>query len=68
MCFIKSSGVSVSASSPQPDPVERHEANASITKNSQNENSPKGYLQNIKTSPVGLTDIADTEKKTLLGE
>ena len=68
MCFIKSSGASVVATSVPQDPVERHEANASITKNSQNENSPKGYLQNIKTSPVGLTDAADTEKKTLLGE
>lgn len=67
MCFIKSSGVNLAANTPQ-DTVERHEANASVTKNSQNENSPKGYLQNIKTTPVGLTDTADTEKKTLLGE
>ena len=36
MCFIKSSGASVVATAAQqPDPVERHEANASITKNSQ---------------------------------
>ena len=68
MCFIKSSGANVAAASTPQAPVERHEANASITKNSQNDNSPKGYLQNLKTTPMGLSDIADTEKKTLLGE
>ena len=49
------------------DPVVRKQADASVTKTSQSENL-RGYEQNIKTSPIGLTDSANTEKKTLLGE
>jgi len=63
MCFAKSSPVVVA---PQ-DPVVRHEADASLTKNSKNQNI-SGYQQNIKTTPIGLEDNANTKKKTLLGE
>ncbi len=65
MCFIKSSTpVSAEVETTQ---VERKQADASVTKSSQSQRL-RGYEQNIKTSPVGLTDSANTEKKTLLGE
>ena len=67
MCFVKSSTVSVAPQVAQ-DPVERHKADASLTKHSNTDNNPKGYLQNVKTAPVGLTDTPQTEKKTLLGD
>ena len=67
MCFIKSSKIDVAAQA-VPERVERHTADASLTKNSQKDNEPKGYLQNLKTTPLGLEDIAQTQKKTLLGE
>ena len=64
MCFAKSApAVQVE---PQ-DPVVRHEANASLTKNSQN-NKQSGFRENIKTSAFGLYENPDAEKKTLLGE
>ncbi len=66
MCFIKSSSPSVPAVA-EPEPVVRHQADASATKTSKTQ-SASGYEQNIKTSAVGLTDTANTEKKTLLGE
>ena len=68
MCFIKKAAAMPILPAPEPEKVERHEADASLTKNSQNEQKPKGYLQNIKTSPVGLEDIVTSDKKTLLGE
>jgi len=67
MCFIKKSPA-ISISSAAKDPVERHQADASTTKHSIDDNKPSGFLQNIKTSPVGLEDVAKTGKKTLLGE
>ena len=67
MCFIKKSSIDVSQETSQ-DTIQRHQADASLTKNSQNENAQKGYLQNLKTTPIGLVDDAKTEKKTLLGE
>ena len=65
MCFVKSAPVVPVVEQPK---VERHQADASLTKNSANDNEPKGYLQNLKTTPVGLEDYAKTDKKTLLGE
>ncbi len=64
MCFIKSSSPAVPEVQ---ETVQRHEANAEVTKTSQSENL-RGYEQNVKTSPIGLTDDASVNKKTLLGE
>ena len=64
MCFIKSGSPSL----PVQEEVIRHEANASLTKNSSNNQEVKGYKQNIKTSALGLDEQAKTAKKTLLGE
>ena len=64
MCFVKSSAPAVV---PQEEVV-RHEADASLTKNSSNNSVQKGFVQNIKTSALGLEDQAKTTKKTLLGE
>ena len=68
MCFIKKGAKLSVAQQTAQDKVERHEADAETTKNSLNENEPKGFLQNVKTSPIGLTDSANIDKKTLLGE
>ncbi len=66
MCFIqKSPKVSVPEVE---EKVQRHEADASLTKKSQDINSKKGFSQNIKTSPTGLETIENNNKKTLLGE
>ena len=66
MCFIqKSPKVTVPEVE---EKVIRHEADASLTKKSQNETSKKGFSQNIKTSPTGLQEDNNTNKKTLLGE
>lgn len=65
MCFVKKSSFDVPV---EPDKVERHQADASETKNSLSDNEPKGFLQNVKTTPLGLEDNAQTQKKTLLGE
>ncbi len=64
MCFIKSSTKPVVI---QQEPVERKQANAQTTKSTQDERF-RGYEQNVKTSSIGLTDDANVEKKTLLGE
>lgn len=64
MCFIKKSSPAVVQQ--KQEPVERHQADASVTKLSNNE--VQGYKQNIKTSAIGLTDDAKIQKKTLLGE
>lgn len=64
MCFIKSSKAAPVVEEPE---IERKQADASLTKNSQN-NTNRGYKQNIRTSAYGLTDSALTEKNTLLGE
>lgn len=64
MCFIKSP----KTTQIQQEPIaELKEANASISKNSSGQNR-QSALQNIKTSPIGLTDEAKVQKKTLLGE
>ena len=65
MCFTKSAPV---VTVEPKDPVIRHEADASLTKNSKNNYASDGFKQNIKTSPLGLEDSANTQKKTLLGE
>ena len=65
MCFAKSTPAV--AVKPQ-DPVIQHEANASITKNSQNSKIKTGFAQNVKTTALGLEDSPQTQKKTLLGE
>ena len=66
MCFAKSAPT-VSAVEPQ-EAVVRHEADASVTKNSANNNLKSGFEQNIKTTAFGLENDANTYKKTLLGE
>ena len=63
MCFAKTT-----PSIPEQPPVIQHEANASLTKNSDNNKLSSGYKQNIKTSAFGLEENAKTTKKTLLGE
>ncbi len=69
MCFMKKAAkMAMLLPQSQPAKVERHQADASITKHSQNDNEPKGFLQNIKTAPMGLYDAPETDKKTLLGE
>ena len=68
MCLMKKAPAIILAPQKPQDPVERHQADASVTKNSVNDNQVSGYLQNIKTTPVGLEDNAQTKKKTLLGE
>lgn len=65
MCFIKSSTATVTAA--EEEPIVRQEADASVTKNS-NQSYASGYKENLKTSSIGLTDEANVEKKTLLGE
>ncbi len=62
MCFAKTSVPKV-----EQEAVVRHEADASATKNSTQSQS-SAYKENLKTSPVGLVDEANTNKKTLLGE
>ncbi len=64
MCFVKTPSVP----NIQPEIVERKQADASVTKNSQNQNKKSGFAQNVKTSAFGLTDEAVTGKNTLLGE
>ncbi len=66
MCFIqKSPDVSIPEVE---EKVQRHEADASLTKKSQDASAKKGYNQNIKTSPTGLENSQNNDKKTLLGE
>lgn len=65
MCITKSPSTIPEIES---EKVIRKEANAQLTKNSQNKEKLNSYANNLKTSPVGLTDIATTDKKTLLGE
>lgn len=69
MCLIKSKKVKTPKvpKQVQPDPVIRQQADASLTKTGADE-SFQGYERNIKTSVIGLTDEAPTQKKTLLGE
>ena len=65
MCFTKT------FSAPpveKKDPVIRHEADASLTKNSKSNLTSQGFKQNIKTSAFGLDETANVAKKTLLGE
>ena len=64
MCFTKTP----SFSTQEEEKVVRKEANASLTKNSQNKENASSYSNNFKTTPIGLTDNALTQKKTLLGE
>ena len=65
MCFTKSAPSVVAK---QEDPVVQHQANASLTKNSKSDSLSQGFNQNIKTSPFGLDEQANSQKKTLLGE
>ena len=65
MCFKSSSMPIVVPAETQK--VEVHKADASATKKSQNLNST-AYRENFKTSPIGLSDNAQSEKHTLLGE
>ena len=65
MCFVKSSSVPKVV---EQEPVVRQQADASLTKNSQNNQDKTGYMQNIRTSALGLVNEANTSKKTLLGE
>ncbi len=68
MCFIQKSPKVTAAVPEVEEKVQRHEADASLTKKSTNINSNKGFSQNIKTSPTGLEDNQNPNKKTLLGE
>ena len=63
MCFAKSAPAVVKS-----EPVVRHEANASITKNNSINAKASGYSQNIRTSAFGIDELPNTNKKTLLGE
>lgn len=65
MCFVKSSKPAPTVQEPE---IDRKQADASLTKNSQISNTNRGYGQNIKTSAYGLSDMAKTERNTLLGE
>ena len=65
MCFVKSSSLPKTVIE---DPVVQQQANANLTKNSQNNQEKSGYQQNIRTSALGLENDANTVKKTLLGE
>ena len=65
MCFIKNSTPAVQ---PIEETVQRHQADADVTKNSQNNTAKGGFNQNLKTTPFGLEDTTQTNKKTLLGE
>lgn len=65
MCFSKSPKIQTQVES---EKIDRKEANASLTKNSQNLQNQNSYLNNLKTTPIGLQDNVATEKKTLLGE
>ena len=58
MCFTKSAPVVMTQ--PQ-DPVVRHEADASLTKNSKSQLS-HGFSENVKTSAFGLDEQAKTQK------
>ena len=66
MCFIKSSAPTIAQ--PIKETVKRQQADADVTKNSQNNTLKSGFEQNLKTTPLGLEDTAKTDKKTLLGE
>ncbi len=66
MCFIKSAPSQPIVQEVQEPLATRKQADASITKNNANQASRKNEA--IKTSPMGLTTDAVTEKKTLLGE
>ncbi len=68
MCFMKKAASMMPMLQAEPAKVERHQADATLTKNLEKDSEPKGYLQNVKTSPIGLEDSANSEKKTLLGE
>ena len=67
MCFVKTKTVDTTPA--QIDPVERKEANASLTKTSDIEKNKKtGFEENIKTSAQGILEEANVSKKQLLGE
>lgn len=65
MCFVKSSSLPKTVVE---EPVVQTQADASLTKNSQNNQEKSGYKQNIRTSALGLENEANVVKKTLLGE
>ena len=67
MCFIGGGSDTEIIEAKKSEPVERHQADASVTKSSQSLSSQKGDSF-IKTTPTGLEDSANTKKKTLLGE
>ena len=64
MCFTKTPKVEIAK---EPEKVIRHEANASLTKPS-SKRDISTFANNLRTSPIGLSDSINTEKKTLLGE
>ena len=65
MCFLKSQKLNTSAI--EEEKVEQHQANASLTKNSDTKNI-SNYSKNFKTSPIGLSEDPYVKKNTLLGE
>lgn len=67
MCFVKSPKISEPEVVEQ-DMVQRHQADASLTKSVSQNRIGSGFAQNVKTSPLGLSNEANVQKKTLLGE
>ena len=68
MCFIKSKvKMPKVPKKTKSKAVVRHQADAEATKLSPDDNRT-GYKQNIKTSIIGLSDNAVTDKKILLGD
>lgn len=69
MCLVKKAPVIDPAmfAPKETEVVERHQADASLTKSSVDE-AAHGYKENLRTTPLGLEDNAQTQKKTLLGE
>ena len=59
MCFIRTKTPKVSKKAS--DPVVRHQADASVTKTT-NDGSAGAYRENIKTSVIGLSDDITTNK------
>ena len=66
MCFVKKTTPTIVEE--VSEPVIQKEADAQLTKNSQNNSKQQGYSQNIRTSALGLEDKQTGTKKTLLGE
>ena len=66
MCFVKKTVMPSIAASVEPEPiVQRHQADADLTKTKQDSVSSS---LTYKTQPIGLEDETNKKTKTLLGE